>query len=114
MKRAITLFTLTLVIVLAAVIVVQAEPDSPPGVPPDDEDANACYSGGSMEGKCITDWHWKCGWFLIRFEEGLLSRENFPQECETVLPPPFVLIDSGKEKTTKDDEGMTQIEPPSL
>ncbi len=60
------------------------------------ENANACYEGGSMEGKCNDDfdgdgvisdfevtWAWECGWYLIRYEAGT---GFMPERCLTVLP----------------------------
>src|SRR5688572_8439961 len=51
-----------------------------------DPTANACYTGGSMEGKCDTPEEWEAGWYFIRFEYGLISRENFPSYFSWVLP----------------------------
>jgi hypothetical protein len=52
--------------------------------------ANACYVGGSMEGQCLTEWDWEGGWYLIRFEFGLISRENFPAQFAILLPQEIV------------------------
>jgi hypothetical protein len=57
-----------------------------PNDPNDNDRANACYEDGSMAGKCLTDWDWEAGWYLIRFEYGLLSRENFPIRFRHLLP----------------------------
>lgn len=57
-----------------------------PNNPNENERANACYEGGSMAGKCDTDWEWEAGWYLIRFENGLISRENFPSQYAVLLP----------------------------
>jgi hypothetical protein len=56
-----------------------------PNDPTLNDSANACYEGGSMEGKCATDWEWQCGWYLIRFESGVISQENFPITCKSLL-----------------------------
>ena len=59
------------------------------------ERANACFEGGSLEGKCnttdidkdglIENWegegHYTCGWYLIRFEYNLLGEDNLPEGC---------------------------------
>lgn len=58
-----------------------------PNDPNENESANACFEEGSMDGKCVTNWEWECGWYLIRFEYGLLSREDFPAGCASLLPP---------------------------
>jgi hypothetical protein len=57
-----------------------------PNDPNDNDRANACYEGGSMAGKCDTDWEWEAGWYLIRFEYGLISREDFPAQYAILLP----------------------------
>jgi hypothetical protein len=49
--------------------------------------ANACYEGGSLEGKCDTDIEWIAGWYLIRYEYMMISRSEFPKYLEWVLPP---------------------------
>lgn len=57
----------------------------------DDPEDNACYTGGSMEGDCITDWHWICGWYLTRWEQagGWFGNYHYPDWCNPVvqLPP---------------------------
>ncbi len=55
--------------------------------PAENDRANACYEDGSLAGKCDTDWEWTCGWYLIRFEYGSISREEFPGGCASLLPP---------------------------
>lgn len=54
------------------------------------ERANACYEGGSMEGKCSSTIEWQAGWYLIRYEYGLLSRDEIPAWVIWVLPPEVV------------------------
>jgi|GEM_PF-2558026 len=62
----------------------------PPSVPvlgtPDD---NACHEGGSLEGKCESDWHWNCGYYLTRWESagGHNGVYPMPAGCAGVLPP---------------------------
>ncbi|GAB1421119.1 hypothetical protein MASR2M15_12600 [Anaerolineales bacterium] len=48
-------------------------------------DANACFEGGSLAGRCTTDWDWICGWYLIRFEEGLIRPDQVPDYCQSLL-----------------------------
>jgi len=48
--------------------------------------ANACYSGGTLAGTCITAAQWECGWYLIRFEGYLIERQNIPSRCDALLP----------------------------
>ncbi|MFN8371877.1 MAG: hypothetical protein U0694_03230 [Anaerolineae bacterium] len=61
-----------------------------PNDPRVNERANACYEDGSLAGRCHTEWDWVAGWYLIRFQFGLISRANFPAEYVSVLPPEVV------------------------
>lgn len=54
--------------------------------PTQNDRANACYEDGSMAGKCTSDWEWVCGWYMIRFDYGILSREEVPSFCGSLLP----------------------------
>jgi hypothetical protein len=65
------------------------------------EEANACYMGGTWEGQCgnvdvnrdgvveqwESDYTYTVGWYLIRFEFDIISREDFPVEYSWALPP---------------------------
>lgn len=51
---------------------------------------NACNPGGSMEGKCISDWHWTCGWYLARYERGEYTVLEVPQDCAASLIIPYL------------------------
>jgi hypothetical protein len=48
--------------------------------------ANACFPGGSLAGTCDTVEEWIAGWFLIRYEHGLISLEDFPRRYRWILP----------------------------
>jgi hypothetical protein len=53
-------------------------------------DDNACNAGGVMDGKCTTEWHWVCGWYLARWQSngGWLTPNNpFNDACASLLPP---------------------------
>lgn len=55
-------------------------------------DDNECNPGGVLyreenQDGCASLWYWKAGWFLARFNDGKISRENFPVEFVSVLPP---------------------------
>lgn len=67
--------------------------------PDNNEDANACYEGGTMAGRCNDDsngdgivsqeeidWAWRCGWYLIRYETGIYERDELPADCIILLP----------------------------
>ena len=78
------------VILLMGMSVVWADDDvvREPGTPADNE----CNVGGVLyreenQDGCPTLWYWKAGWFLARFNQGVISREDFPKEFESVLPP---------------------------
>jgi hypothetical protein len=99
---------LTLLIFAVSVAFAQTQSVDDQGNPNDpriNPRANACYAGASMEGKChiagnpeLTDWHWTAGWYLIRFEYGLISRADFPQAYADVLPPEPIIIIIGPPK----------------
>ena len=57
-----------------------------PNIPLINERANACYGGASLSGKCASEEDWICGWSVIRLEDGLMTHEEFPQECAVLLP----------------------------
>lgn len=73
---------LILVVLLLAVTLTYAqEPDASPS-------ENACNPGGALEGKCNSEWHWTCGWYLAQFYEGKAA--SVPSDCQIlvdVLPP---------------------------
>ena len=49
-------------------------------------DDNECYTGGVLEGQCDSEWEWIAGWYLARFNRGLISRDQFPAEYSSLLP----------------------------
>ncbi|MGJ3237931.1 MAG: hypothetical protein ACFE0Q_04425 [Anaerolineae bacterium] len=57
-----------------------------PNNPTTNDRANACFEDGSMAGRCETELDWQAGWYLIRYEYGLITREAFPQWAVWVLP----------------------------
>jgi hypothetical protein len=91
MRKFMLLFGL-LVLALGAALVSAADSSSAepqPGTPEDNE----CYPGGVLyreanQDGCPTEWHWKAGWFLARYNRGLITREDFPTEFASVLPAP--------------------------
>ncbi|QPC82788.1 hypothetical protein G4Y79_24405 [Phototrophicus methaneseepsis] len=67
-----------------------------PNDPRINERANACFEGGTMEGRCQTEIDWIAGWYLIRYNEGLIAREDFPSQYRWILPPlPKVVSSDG-------------------
>lgn len=57
-----------------------------PNIPLFNERANACYGGASLSGTCASEEDWVCGWSVIRLEDGLMLREEFPAACVRYLP----------------------------
>lgn len=95
-------FILFLLLILMTGTAVNAGTDDrgQPNDPNVNERANACYEGGVFAGKCgntdldrngsVEAWEidlfWTCGWYRIRFDFRLLSREVFPLPCGWALP----------------------------
>lgn len=80
---------ITFIILLSAgFLVFAADDQGEPNDPTINDRANACYEDGSMAGKCDTVWEWECGWYLIRFESGMISPDRFPTGCVSVLVLP--------------------------
>lgn len=80
------LIVLCLLIALAIPIGLVNAQDPIPGTKAD----NACNVGGALDGKCTTEWHCICGWYLARWEaNGGWSNLNNPfnNACLGVLPP---------------------------
>ncbi len=87
--------------------------ESVPQPPADSADsANACAAGGTMAGKCsvidpgficppevsdcqaYSEMLWQGGWYLIRFEQGLFSRDQIPGAFQWLLPLPAADTDA--------------------
>lgn len=80
--------------------------------PNNDENANACFAGGTLAGSCDNmdvdgdgdidqtdiDWMWKCGYYLIRVEYGIYSPDILDGIC---LEIPEVIVEEVKEKKKK-------------
>jgi len=100
MKRLIPLILIFVLATFSALAADGVDDRGNPNNPEVNDRANACFDGGSMAGKCDStdidgdgeieqgevDWHYTCGWFMIRFEEGLFTREEIPLTCLSLLP----------------------------
>jgi hypothetical protein len=71
---------------MAVLVGAQESPD--PLNPRSNPAANACYAGGSMEGRCDSDYLWVAGWYLIRLEHSLLRWDDLPQGYRWVKAGP--------------------------
>ncbi|MEO1288622.1 MAG: hypothetical protein AAFV93_12705, partial [Chloroflexota bacterium] len=86
------------------------------------DDANACFAGGVLEGRCnddldgdgiITDvetnWAWNCGWYLIRYNDGMFSRDDVPLTCQIMLPTEIeseiVVVEAIETEEDEEDSG---------
>jgi hypothetical protein len=87
MKRVIVMMVALLMLALTLTALAN-EPQPEPGSRADNE----CNPGGTMAGKCTNDWEWKGGWYIARFNEGLLKREEVPTEYQFLLPPPVEVL----------------------
>lgn len=82
-----------------------AQEDNPNGIPNDPKrniHANSCFEGGMLFEKCdkqdlnldgsvTTDeikYMWDCGWYHIRYVNGMISYQAFPNLCKWLLVPP--------------------------
>jgi hypothetical protein len=55
----------------------------------DSPEDNACNPGGPMAGKCISEWHWVCGYYLARWiTNGGYNNPNnsMNSSCLSLLP----------------------------
>jgi hypothetical protein len=73
MKR-IFLFAL----LLLSVSIVALGQEELPNDPLVNPDANACYEGGTLEGRCLAEIDWQAGWYLIRYEADMITYDQIP------------------------------------
>ncbi len=99
MKRWI--LTCALIVLATHVVMAGVPTTAEENNPFTNEEANACYMGGTWEGQCgnvdvnrdgvveqwESDYTYTVGWYLIRFEFDIISREDFPVEYSWALPP---------------------------
>lgn len=100
--RFVKLMIVIVVFTLASAVLAQGVDDrGNPNDPAVNDRANACFEGGTLEGRCNQDfnddgvvddqetwWVWTCGWYLIRYENGM--EDAVPGWCESVLPETVV------------------------
>ncbi|MBA3874592.1 MAG: hypothetical protein H0X30_36145 [Anaerolineae bacterium] len=89
MKRTLLLGVAALALLISLVAAAATTASETPNNPQTNPDANACYTGGSMVGKCKLDGElWKAGWYEIRLEYGLISRDQVPDQYKWLLNEP--------------------------
>jgi hypothetical protein len=95
MKLLISLGFVLLLMSSTAFVIAQDLPNDPTV----NDDANACYTGGTMEGRCGTvdhdgngviddyesEWDFRCGWYLIRYQYQMISSVELPSDCRTLV-----------------------------
>jgi len=88
-KSALISFIVLIVLLISSILVLAGGFDDrgEPNDPAVNERANACYEGGTLEGKCDSQLEWDAGWYLIRYEFGIFQRTDIPGWVEWVLPP---------------------------
>lgn len=84
------MFIVFFVLLLSSSLAFALDDQGNPNDPTINDRANACYEDGSMADKCDTQVEWDAGYFLIRFEYGILSREEIPIWVAWVLPPEII------------------------
>jgi hypothetical protein len=78
------LFSLMLMLLLFAIPTIAFAQEDDTNESPTE---NACYVGGSMEGKCDlatedeTRWAWTCGWYIARVDSGVWGEDAVPDWC---------------------------------
>jgi hypothetical protein len=93
-----TAWILALLCLLFGLTLVSAAQDRADGAPED----NACYAGGSLEGKCDwptdaeDDWAWACGWYIARVGTGEFTVDDVPEWCNYFVAPSLVCYDSSQ------------------
>lgn len=88
MKRSVLVLIASLALLISLVAALAATDSETPNDPRVNLNANACYTGGSMAGKCkLDDELWIAGWYAIRFDYGLVGRDQIPDQYKWLLPP---------------------------
>lgn len=73
-------------LLLSLVAVFAASDSENPNDPAVNPNANACYTGGSMAGKCKADKQlWIAGWYAIRYQRGLITADQIPDPYKWLL-----------------------------
>ena len=109
----------TVVFILINAFGTIAQTSNDPGF---NENANACFEGGSMAGVCDNldvdgdedvdehdrNWMWRCGWYLIRVELGYFDESVLDDICREIIE---IVIVEKKEKKEKKERPSETPEP---
>lgn len=85
MKRSTTLVMVCLLLLMSLLAAPAALADDSGEAVPLDPEANACFDGGTLAGKCDTEDMWVAGWLLARVEYGVLDPHDVPDEYAWIL-----------------------------
>jgi hypothetical protein len=111
------------VLAFGALTFAQTDDRGNPNDPATNPRANACFVGGSLEGKCSStdvdgdgaislsdiSWMWEAGWYLIRYQAGIISEADFPLQFIDLLPRLEEII-----ATAVEEAGDDTVTPPSV
>ncbi|MBK9749142.1 MAG: hypothetical protein IPO91_20515 [Chloroflexi bacterium] len=90
LQRLVIVTLLFLLVAIPAFAQEDTETQDLPNDPYVNDAANACLEGGAMEYRCHTELEWQAGWYLIRFQVGMITRAQVPDWVAWVLPPEIV------------------------
>lgn len=108
MKRAVLFILFVLLTISIPVFAGGMDDEGQPNDPRVNENANACYEGGSMgHYYCDEEEEWIGGWYLIRYENGMITRDQVPDFVSWILPP---LDDDDDDDDTDAGQCYIQIE----
>ena len=86
MKRTVLIIVATIALLVSLMVALAANNSETPNDPDVNPNANACYTGGSMAAKCKLDEQlWIAGWYEIRLERGIISRDQVPDPYKWLL-----------------------------
>lgn len=105
MKRSITLVMVCLLLLISLLTAQAALADDSDTAVPLDPEANACFDGGTLAGKCDTEDMWVAGWLLVRVEHGVLDPHDLPDEYAWILRSLVSSVDWQAADEQHDDNG---------
>jgi hypothetical protein len=86
MKRSLIFIITAGALLITLVVALAATNSENPNDPAVNPNANACYTGGSMEGKCKQDEQlWIAGWYAIRYQHGIITADQIPDPYKWLI-----------------------------